>query len=360
MIDEPLNRRVNIMHHGSIMLDLDGLALTAEERDLLLHPSVGGVILFSRNLCSPEQIKQLTTEIHNLRSPQLLIAVDQEGGRVQRCRDGFIHLPPASWFGSLYEQNSKKARQTTHLVGWLMASELRSAGIDFSFAPVLDLGRPVSSVIGDRAFHEKSSIVIELANSWIEGVHDAGMAAVGKHFPGHGGVEEDSHHTLPLDSRQPEEIWREDLLPFRRIIDYGLEAIMPAHVIYTEVSPELAGFSNYWLQQVLRKELGFQGAIFSDDLTMAAASQAGDYPQRAQAALDAGCDMLLVCNNREGAVEILDAVADEQHPASQMRLIRMHGRHFPEHAEIQLDPRWQMALEKISMYDESPSLSLNI
>ncbi len=348
------------MRHGPIMFDLDGPELTAEERELLLHPAAGGVILFSRNLCSPEQIQQLTSEIRNLREPTLLIAVDQEGGRVQRCREGFTRLPPISWFGSLYEHNSKQARQITHLTGWLMASELRSVGIDFSFAPVLDLGRPLSSVIGDRAFHQRPSIVIELANSWIHGVREAGMASVGKHFPGHGGVEEDSHHSLPLDRRRREDIWMDDLQPFRRIIDYGLEAIMPAHVVYTEVAPEPAGFSSYWLQQVLRQELGFQGAIFSDDLTMAAAGEAGDYPQRAAAALDAGCDMLLVCNNREGAIEVLDAVADYQNPASQMRLIRMHGRHFPQRAEVHLDPRWQEALDRIAAYEESASLSLDI
>jgi beta-N-acetylhexosaminidase len=343
------------------MFDLDGPELTAEERELLLHPAAGGVILFDRNLHTPEQIKQLTTEIRDLREPTLLIAVDQEGGRVQRCKVGFSRLPPVSWFGSLYDQDSKQARHITHLIGWLMASELRTVGIDFSFAPVLDLGRPVSSVIGDRAFHERPSVVVELTNSWIQGVREAGMAAVGKHFPGHGGVEEDSHHALPLDDRHPEDIWIDDLLPFRRSIQYGLEAIMPAHVIYTKVAPDPAGFSSYWLQQVLREELGFQGAIFSDDLTMAAAGQAGDYPQRAQAALDAGCDMLLVCNNREGTIKVLEAVADHQNPAAQMRLIRMHGRHFPERTEVHLDPRWQAALDKIAAYEqESPQLPFDV
>ncbi len=348
------------MSHGPLMFDLEGLELSAEEREMLLHPAAGGIILFSRNFESPEQVERLVAEIHALRKPELLVAVDQEGGRVQRFKEGFIHLPPAAWFGGLYEQNAKQARKVVRTVGWLMASELRAVGVDFSFAPVLDLGRDISSVIGDRAFHGRPLAVAELANSWMQGVHDAGMAAVGKHFPGHGGVEEDSHLALPVDKRRPQDIQMEDLLPFQRMIDAGLEAIMPAHVIYEQASPDLAGFSSYWLKEILRGELGFQGVIFSDDLTMAAADAAGGYPERAQAALDAGCDMVLVCNNREGAEETLEFLADHRDPVSQMRLVRMHGHKQITRDEMHLDPRWREAMDAISQYEESPSLNLDL
>ncbi len=348
------------MSHGPLMFDLEGPELTSEEREMLRHPAAGGVILFSRNYQSPEQIERLISEIHQLRKPELLVAVDQEGGRVQRFQEGFVRLPPAAWFGELYDRNSKQARKATHAVAWLMATELRAVGVDFSFAPVLDLGRGICSVIGDRAFHERPVVVAELAHSWLQGIHEAGMAGVGKHFPGHGGVTEDSHLALPIDNRRPEDIRMEDLLPFQRMIDYGLEAIMPAHVLYEQASRQTAGFSRYWLQQVLRGELGFQGVIFSDDLTMAAADIGGDYPERAKAALAAGCDMILVCNNRQGAVAVLEALVDHQDPVSQMRLLRMHGRQGISRDEMHLDPRWRAAVDTIASYDESPSLSLNL
>jgi beta-N-acetylhexosaminidase len=348
------------MSHGPLMLDLQGPELSEEEREMLLHPAAGGVILFSRNYHSPEQIAALVSEIHALRAPSLLVAVDQEGGRVQRFKEGFSRLPPVCWFGQVYDQNARHGKQLAESVGWLMAAELRSLGVDFSFAPVLDLGRGISEVIGDRAFHAKPVIVAELAHAWMRGVHEAGMAAVGKHFPGHGGVIEDSHQALPVDHRRPQDIMMEDLLPFQRMIDYGLEAIMPAHVIYEQTSQELAGFSNYWLKDVLRKELEFQGVIFSDDLTMAAAEEAGSYAERANAALDAGCDMVLVCNNPAGAAEVLDALSDYSNPVSQMRLIRMHGRRAPDRRDLHLDPRWKAAVEMISRYEENPSMELNL
>jgi beta-N-acetylhexosaminidase len=348
------------MSHGPLMIDLVGQELTPQEREMLQHPATGGVILFRRNFRSPEQISRLVSEIHALREPALLVAVDQEGGRVQRFQEGFVHLPPAAWYGDLYDRNAKHARNVVRAVAWLMASELRSVGVDFSFAPVLDLGRGISSVIGDRAFHQRPEVVAELAHAWMQGVHEAGMPAVGKHFPGHGGVEEDSHHALPVDRRRSEEIWMEDLVPFRRLIDSGLEAVMPAHVIYEKVAPELAGFSPYWLQEVLRRELGFQGVIFSDDLTMAAAVEAGDYPERARAALRAGCDMVLVCNNRDGAEQVVTALADHLDPASQMRLVRMHGRHPISRDEVHLDPRWRIAVDAIAEYQEAPPLSLGL
>lgn len=348
------------MSHGPLMLDIKGTELTEEEREMLRHPAAGGVILFSRNYASPEQISALITDIHAARTPPLLVAVDQEGGRVQRFREGFTRLPPAAWFGELNRHNSKKARAITQRIGWLMAAELRAVGVDFSFAPVLDLGLGLSSVIGDRAFAEKPLVVAELAHAWMMGVHEAGMAAVGKHYPGHGGVTEDSHCELPVDRRPMGDLLMEDLVPFQRMIDYGLEAIMPAHVIYEQVDQELAGFSGYWLQDVLRGQLGFQGVIFSDDLTMAAAEQAGSYADRAHAALQAGCDMVLVCNNPIGAAEVLESLIDYSDPAAQMRLVRMHGRKALTREALHLDPRWTEALEITARYDETPSLNLDL
>lgn len=317
------------MSHGPLMLDLQGTELSDHERTMLRHPAAGGVILFSRNFQSPEQVQRLIGEIHGLRQPSLLVAVDQEGGRVQRFREGFTHLPPAAWFGRLYQDNPRQALLAAHSVGWLMAAELRGVGIDFSFAPVLDLGMGVSQVIGDRAFHPNPIVVAELALAWMAGAHEAGMAAVGKHFPGHGCVVEDSHYALPVDRRRRQEILMDDLLPFRRLIDAGIEAIMPAHVIYADADPELAGFSKYWLREVLRGELGFQGVVFSDDLTMAAAGAAGSVRERARSALNAGCDMILVCNHPAGAEEVLEELEQHTDPAAQMRLVRMHGRKKP-------------------------------
>lgn len=348
------------MSHGPLMLDIAGTELEPEDREVLRHPAAGGVILFSRNYRSPQQVTALVEEIHALREPSLLVAVDQEGGRVQRFLEGFTRLPPAAWFGRLYDESPKRALEYAELIGWLMASELRCVGVDFSFAPVLDLSRRLSQVIGDRSFHPQPLVVSKLAHAWMQGVHAAGMPAVGKHFPGHGGVTEDSHQALPVDRRRPEDVMMEDLLPFQQMIEYGMEAIMPAHVIYEKASPELAGFSRYWLQEILRRKLGFQGVIFSDDLTMAAAGEAGDYPARARAALAAGCDMILVCNARQGAFAVLDALEDYNDPAAQMRLIRMHGRKRTTREKMHLDSRWPLALDALSRFDAHPSMDLGL
>lgn len=348
------------MSHGPLMLDIAGTELTGEERDILRHPIAGGVILFSRNYESPQQMRALVGELHRLREPALLVAVDQEGGRVQRFREGLTRLPPAAWFGRCYDANPAQALKWAREVGWLMAAELRDLGVDFSFAPVVDLGCGVSQVIGDRAFHAQPQVVAELAQAWMGGMHEAGMAAVAKHFPGHGNVGEDSHLTLPRDRRRPEEIMMDDLLPFQRLIDQGVEAVMPAHVIYEGAAAELAGFSRYWLQQVLRERLGFQGVVFSDDLTMAAAGEAGDYPQRARAALAAGCDMVLVCNNPQGAVQVLEALEGYADPAGQMRMIRMHGRGGRGGHALHLDPRWKQAVAVVSGFEDSPVLDLGL
>ncbi|TCT20570.1 beta-N-acetylhexosaminidase [Thiobaca trueperi] len=343
------------------MLDLAGTALDAEDRELLRHPAVGGVILFARNYESPSQLAELTTAIHALREPPLLIGVDQEGGRVQRFRTDFTRLPAAGRFGRLYAQDPAQARRVCESVAWLMASELRAVGVDFSFAPVLDLDRGISRVIGDRGFASATQPVCELASAWTDGVRRAGMSAVGKHFPGHGGIAADSHTDLPTDPRPFADLLMEDLVPFQRLIDQGLEAIMPAHVIYPQIDTRPAGFSPVWLHDILRGRLDFQGVIFSDDLNMAAASAGGDYPERAHAAAQAGCDMLLICNNRPAAVAIVDAFRNPPDPAIQLRLLRMHGRGpRPDRAHLHEQPDWQHAVQHVARLEELETLDLGL
>ncbi|MCW8829666.1 MAG: beta-N-acetylhexosaminidase, partial [Gammaproteobacteria bacterium] len=296
------------MSLGPVMVDLRGTVLEENEREILTHPLVGGIILFSRNYKDPQQLASLIADIHALRTPPLLVAVDHEGGRVQRFRQGFTRLPAARRFGEIHEHDPRRARQLAEQAGWVMASELRAVGVDFSFAPVLDLDYGISEVIGDRAFHRRPQVVAELASAMMLGMQRAGMAATGKHFPGHGAVEADSHEAIPVDRREVEAILHEDVVPYERMIANGMAAVMPAHVIYSEVDEQPAGFSSFWLREVLRKRLGFQGIIFSDDLNMEGASVAGDYVARARAALDAGCDMVLICNNPEAARSILDGL----------------------------------------------------
>ena len=346
------------MSLGPVMVDLAGPELTAEDRDLLRHPVVGGVILFSRNFSSPDQLAALTAAIHGLREPRLLIGVDQEGGRVQRFREGFTRLPPAGRFGALYAQDPRRACAACSAVAWLMAAELRVAGVDFSFAPVLDLDRGLSRVIGDRGFGPAVAQVVDLATAWTDGVRQAGMAAVGKHFPGHGGVEADSHTDLPVDERDLAALLATDLRPFARLIEHGLEAIMPAHVTYPRVAPEPAGFSPVWLRKVLREQLGFAGVIFSDDLNMAAAGAGGGYVERAQAAARAGCDMLLICNNRPAALTIVEALRGDTDPAAQLRLLRMHGRGHLEPGRLHEEPRWQEGVQQVARLEDLGTLDL--
>lgn len=337
------------MSLGPVMIDLLGTSLEQEERELLRHPLVGGVILFTRNFADPEQLHALVADIHAIRSPRLLVAVDHEGGRVQRFREGFTRLPAVGRLGGLYARNHERARRAANTLGWLMAAELRAYDIDFSFAPVLDLDRGISEIIGDRAFERDPKVVVELAHAYVEGMGEAGMAATGKHFPGHGGVAADSHTAIPVDHREYQEIYGQDLLPFARMIRHGLAGIMPAHVIYDQVDPHAAGFSPFWLREVLRGRLKFQGVIFSDDLDMAGAAAAGsDYASRARAAMDAGCDMVLVCNNRPAAIEVLDGLGSHDDPVAHMRLARMHGRHPISAGELRRDPRWHDAVQLAS------------
>ncbi|MEW8523039.1 MAG: beta-N-acetylhexosaminidase [Candidatus Thiodiazotropha endolucinida] len=348
------------MSLGPVMLDLEGTAISADEKRLLSHPAVGGVILFTRNFDSMEQLQTLCSQVHSARNPHLLIAVDHEGGRVQRFREGFTPLPPAAWYGDQYRKSAEQGQELARLGGWLMASELRACGVDFSFAPVLDIGFGISEVIGDRAFSSQPAIVARLAQAWMQGAHQAGMAVVGKHFPGHGGVKADSHLALPVDQRRFEDLEMEDLRPFESMIQAGMEAIMPAHVVYSRIDKELAGFSPFWLNKVLRQQLGFQGVIFSDDLNMAAAKEAGGYGDRAKAALSAGCDMVLVCNNRPAAIEVLDCLKDYNDPAAHVRLVRMHGRKQQTIQQLHLEPRWRSAVNRLSVAPEEISLDLRL
>ena len=348
------------MSHGPVMLDIAGRELSAEDREVLRHPATGGVILFARNYESPRQLYRLVSEIHELRRPGLLVAVDQEGGRVQRFREGFTELPPAARIGGAFRHDREAGRRAARETAWLMAAELRACGVDFSFAPVLDLDRGVSSVIGDRAFAADPPAVASLAGAWMRGAREAGMASVGKHFPGHGGTAADSHTDLPVDERDLDRLWDEDILPFRRLIEDGLDGVMPAHVIYRQVDTRPAGFSRVWLQELLRDRLGFQGTIFSDDLSMAAAGFAGGPVERAEAALAAGCDMAVVCNDRAAAVAVIEALARHRDPVSQSRLVRLHGRHRYDLARLHEQARWRNALGLINALDGDPRLSLRL
>jgi beta-N-acetylhexosaminidase len=294
---------------GPVMVDVAGAALTDDDRRRLLHPAVGGVILFARNFADPAQLCALTGEIAALRAPRLTIAADQEGGRVQRFRTGgFTSLPPMAALGRVWDEDRGRALGLAQATGELIGAELSASGVDFSFTPVLDLAFGASSVIGDRAFHRDPHAVAALAGALIGGLARHGMAAVGKHFPGHGYVAADSHTAIPVDPRPLAQIEAEDMLPYAELIEHGLPAIMPAHVVYPTVDKRPAGFSPIWLQDILRGKLGFRGVLFSDDLSMEGAGVAGGIVARGQAALAAGCDIVLVCNAPDAADELLAAL----------------------------------------------------
>jgi beta-N-acetylhexosaminidase len=307
------------------MIDVAGTALTDEERERLLDPLVGGVILFARNYSGSDQLRALTTEVRALRDPALIIAVDHEGGRVQRFRaDGFTRLPSMRSLGALWEHEHLAALDAARATGLVLAAELRAHGVDLSFAPVLDLDYGCCRAIGNRAFHRAPKAVAALAQALVAGMAEAGMGAVGKHFPGHGFVEADSHHDVPVDARDFDTVWNEDIAPYRHRLGRQLAGVMPAHVIYPNADPspepQPAGFSPFWLKDVLRGRLGFKGVIFSDDLNMEGARVAGDIVGRAKAAYAAGCDMLLVCNRPDLAAELLDRWAPVPDPDNLVRL----------------------------------------
>lgn len=310
---------------GPVITDLSGPQLSAEDRERLRHPLVGGIIHFARHYESPEQIRALNEEVHSLR-PGLLIAVDHEGGRVQRFRDGFTAIPPMRTLGERWDGDAEGALAEAARLGRVIADELTAHGVCFSFTPVLDLDYGGSSVIGNRAFHRDPQATAQLGAALIGGLRAGGMASVGKHFPGHGFVRADSHHEVPVDERSYAALEADDLVPFAQLIAAGLDAVMPAHVIFPAVDAQPAGYSNVWLQQILRGQLGFDGMIFSDDLGMAGAHGAGDMLARADLALAAGCDMVLVCNDLPAADALLERWDVEPAPDLQRRVARMRAR----------------------------------
>jgi beta-N-acetylhexosaminidase len=334
---------------GPLMLDVQGSALSQEDREILSHPLVGGLILFSRNYEEPSQIQALTKDIRESAKSDILIAVDHEGGRVQRFRDQFSKVPA---MGSLWDMSSHdmaRAKELSFKAGLLMALEVRSVGIDISFAPVLDIN-DISDVIGDRAFHQTPEIVICLAEAFIQGMHEVGMKATGKHFPGHGSVKEDSHIAMPIDERSKESIIGLDMQPFVQLNKKGLlDAVMPAHVIYPSFDKHSVGFSSVWLQQILRGELGFDGVIFSDDLSMAGAGSIGDFIERAEAAQQAGCDMLLVCNDRNAAIDVIDGANVKINEQSNDKIKRMLAKTSCSYQNLSKLPEWHQARKTLGI-----------
>jgi len=321
--------------YGSLMLDIQGTWLTAEDRRILRQPEVGGLILFARNIEDPRQVRELCASIRAVR-PDLLLAVDQEGGRVQRLRNGFVRLPAMRALA-----DNDHAEQLAEHCGWLMATEVLAVGLDLSFAPVLDLDHQRSAVVGSRSFEGDAELATRLAGAFIRGMDAAGMAATGKHFPGHGWAEADSHVAIPVDERSLDQIRAKDLIPFQRL-SQQLAAVMPAHVIYPQVDAGPAGFSRRWLQEILRGELGFAGVIFSDDLSMAGAHVVGDAASRIEAALNAGCDMGLVCNDRASAELALGALQRlKVQPPKGLARMRGHGFARTDYRE---QPRWLQAM----------------
>lgn len=343
---------------GPLMVDVAGTTLTAEDRRVLAHPLVGAVILFTRNFQSYVQLEELVREIRAVRTPPLLVTVDHEGGRVQRFRQDFTVLPPQRAIGHAYDVDPEAGRRLAWMCGWLLAAELRAVGIDMSFAPSVDLDYGVSEVIGDRAYHRDPEVVARLAVACMQGMRTAGMASTAKHFPGHGAVVADSHKALPVDRRPLAEL-TDELLPYRRMIANGLASVMTAHVLFPEVDEAPASFSGRWIQQELRWGLGFTGAVLSDDLSMGGAAFAGTVPERARRAIDAGCDLLPICNDRAAVLATLDELQGEADPLSQVRLARLHGRAGPARLELERHPRWLECRAAVDRLRDAPSLQLN-
>jgi beta-N-acetylhexosaminidase len=339
------------------MVGIEGESLTAAEREWLAHPGVCGVILFSRNFVSRSQLCSLIESIRAVRSPELLVAVDQEGGRVQRFRDPFTILPPMRDIAFTYPHDIAKAKEAAERIGWLMAAELRACGVDMSFAPVVDLDRGVAAVIGDRAFHAHAETVADLAVALMHGMRHAGMAATAKHFPSHAGAVVDSHQALAVDPRDYSQLY-DDLVPYRRLIDAGLHAVMVSHVVFPELDKQPASLSRWWVTEQLRTELRFSGAIISDDLGMGGVDSVGPLPVRMQAALDAGCDMVLICNDLSDIPSMLEQLEDYSNPAGQLRLMRLRGERAWDWNELRRCEQWRDARECIARVSSPPELEL--
>jgi beta-N-acetylhexosaminidase len=341
------------------MLDIEGLSLSPADRDLLREPAVGGVILFTRNFESPDQVADLVADIRALRRPPLLVAVDHEGGRVQRFRDGFTAVPPMRRIGHEYDRDAGAGLAAARDAGWLIGSELRAVGIDLCFAPCVDLDWGVSEIIGDRAFHRKPDIVADLANAFARGLRSAGMAAVAKHFPGHGAVLADSHLKLPVDRREYG-LLLDDMRPYERLVSTGaIAGVMLAHIVYEQVDATPAGFSPYWIGRELRSRIGFGGAVFSDDLSMKATETYGSMAERAGMSLDAGCDMVLVCNDRDAAHEAVDALNEYTNPLSLVRLARLHGTGQQLRESLLASDEWQTINARLRHLGDRPDFHLD-
>jgi beta-N-acetylhexosaminidase len=342
---------------GPLMVDIAGTELSADDVRVLAHPMVGSVLLFTRNYSNPRQVAALTAAIRALRTPHLLIAVDHEGGRVQRFREGFTRLPAARLLGRRFDEDRREGLGLAQSVGWLLASELRAVGVDFSFAPCIDLDYGVSEIIGDRAFHSDPDAVAALAVAAMSGMREAGMAAVAKHFPGHGAVVADSHVALPVDRREFADL-EPDIRPYRPLIDNNIPGIMAAHVVYPAVDALPASLSKRWITGVLRGELGFHGCVFADDLTMAGAAAFGDAMARVDLSLDAGCDVLPICNDRHSVELVLGRFgANVGSAASQARLVRMRARGEAP-ADLHANPHWQETEARIASLSVIPPLVL--
>ncbi len=345
------------MSLGPLMIDVAGTELSGEDREVLRHQLIGGVILFSRNFRDPQQLKALVDSIHALRSPPLLTAVDQEGGRVQRFKNGFTVLPAARSLGRHWDQDKREALELARVSGWLMATEVRAVGVDFSFAPCVDLDYGVNEAIGDRALHADAEAVSALAASYMVGMREAGMHAVAKHFPGHGAVVADTHVAQGADRRSLDDM-DADLRPYRLLIDNQLAAVLAAHVIYPQVDSQPASLSRRWISGVLRQRLGFHGCVFTDDLSMAGAAPGGSMPERVRRALAAGCDVALICNDRDSVHTVLDSfTAFTPEPASRARVVRMRARHAVD-GDPTASGQWREAVARVQRLSAPPDFSL--
>jgi beta-N-acetylhexosaminidase len=339
------------------MIDLRGTQLEADERRWLESPLVGGVILFTRNFASVEQLRALCTELHAVRQPPLLVTVDHEGGRVQRFREPFFRLPPMRALGRLYDEDRDLALKSAAACGWLMAAELRSVGVDMSFAPCVDLDLGLAEVIGDRALHRDARVVGTLARRFAAGAKKAGMAATAKHFPTHAGAHSDSHTEFAVDKRALADL-DDDLKPYRDLISNGLAAVMVSHVSFPAIDARPASLSSFWIKNYLRGELAFKGAVVSDDLSMVGAAVVGAVEVRVRRALEAGCDLVLLCNAPEKVPPVLESLKGYVNPAAQLRLTRLHGRGEIDWEGLHASAEWRKASALVAPLCDRPKLEL--